>query len=124
MLGRFIYGQCSLAEAFWKFSVIGLGISAFIARLFMTLLKQKVGYQTHYIKAVFDNFSILSMNPWAFAWICFYTASFLAVIAYSGICIAGMWSAYKEYEKSKVLAFICMLIVWGEIYWAITTSIY
>ncbi len=124
MLGRFIHGQCSLAEAFWKFSVAGLAVSAFITRLFMILLKQTVGYQTHYLQAVWNNLSILSMNARAFAWICFYTASFLALIAYSGICLAGMWNTYKEYEKSKVLAFICMAIVWGMIYYAVKTSLY
>lgn len=124
MLGRFIYGQCSLSEAFWKFSVLGMIIAAFITRVLMILLKQTVGYNTHYLKAVFDNISILSMNPWAFAWLCFYTASFLALIGYAGVCVVGMWHTYKEYEKSKVLAFICMAIVWGIIYYAVKSSIY
>lgn len=124
MLGRFIYGKCSLAEAFWKFSVLGLAVAAFITRFFMILLKQTVGYNTQYLQAVWNNLSILSMNAWAFAWVCFYTASFLALIGYVGICVAGMWNTYKEYEKSKILAFICMAIVWGIGYYAVKTSIY
>lgn len=124
MLGRFIYGQCSLAEAFWKYSVIGLAVSAFVTRLFMLLLKQTVGYNTHYLQVVWNNISILSMNSSAVAWICFYTVSFLALVAYSGICVVGMWNKFKEYEKSKTLAFICMVLVFGEIYYAIKTSLY
>lgn len=124
MLGRFIYGQCSLSEAFWKFSVLGMAAAAFITRILMILLKQTVGYNTRYLNAVWDNISILSMNPWAFAWLCFYTAAFLALLGYSGVCILGMWRTYKEYEKSKILAFICMTIVWGIIYFAVKSSIY
>lgn len=124
MLGRFIYGQCSLAEAFWKFSVIGLAVAAFVSRLFMILLKQTVGYNTHYLQAVWNNLSILSMNAGAFAWVCFYTASFLALIAYAGVCVVGMWNTYKEYEKSKVLAFICMAVVWAIIYYSVKAAIY
>ena len=35
MFGRFFYGQCSLAEAFWKFSFLGLAVSGFVTRLLM-----------------------------------------------------------------------------------------
>lgn len=124
MLGRFIYGQCSLVEAFWKFSVLGLAVSGFIARLLMIALKQSVGYNTRFLRALIDNISILSMNPTAFTWLCFYIAAFLAVIGYSVICIIGMWNTYKEYEKSKILAFICMALVWVMIYFVIRFSVY
>lgn len=124
MLERFIHGQCSLSEAFWKFSVLGMSIIAFITRALMLQLKFTVGYNTKYLSAVWNNLSILSMNPQALVWLCCYTVAFLTLIGYSGICLISMWRTYKEYEKSKILAFICMVLVWGIIYYAIKTSIY
>ena len=124
MFERFFHGKCSLSEAFWKYCVFGLFCSAGITRMLMIGLKQTVGYDANYIRVVLKNISILSMNSNAFAWMCFYTASFLAVIVYSIITILGMYNTYKEYEKSKVLAIICMLITWIFIYSAVTTSLY
>ena len=48
MFGRFFYGQCSLAEAFWKFSFLGLAVSGFVTRLLMIFLKQSAGYEQHF----------------------------------------------------------------------------
>ena len=124
MFGRFFHGQCSLSEAFWKYSFLGLFCITGITRILMIGLKQTVGYDVNYLRAVWDNISILSMNSNAFAWMCFYTASFLAVIVYSVICIVGMYNTYKEYEKSKALAIIAMLFVWGIIFASIILSMY
>ena len=124
MFERFFHGKCSLSEAFWKYCVFGLFCAAGISRLLMIGLKQTVGYDTNYLRVVWQNLSILSMNSNAFAWMCFYTASFLAVIVYSIICIIGMYKTYKEYEKSKVLAIICMFLNFGLIYIAVKTSMY
>ncbi len=124
MFERFFHGKCSLSEAFWKYCVFGLFCSAGITRMLMIGLKQTVGYDANYIRVVLKNISILSMNSNAFAWMCFYTASFLAVIVYSIITILGMYNTYKEYEKSKVLAIICMFLNFGLIYIAIKTSMY
>lgn len=124
MFGKFFYGQCSLAEAFWKFSFLGLVAGGFVARLLRILLKQTVNYEPSYLRVLLQNISLLSMNPTAFMWLCFYTAAFLAVVVYSVVCIGGMWNTYKEYEKSKVLAFISMVLVWGMVYLAIRTSMY
>ena len=124
MFGRFFYGQCSLSEAFWKFSFLGLGISGFVTRLLMIFLKQSTGYETQYLKVLWNNISLLSMNPVAFTWLCFYSAAFIAVLVYSIVCIIGMWNTYKEYEKSKVLAFIGMILVWIMIYFTVKFSIY
>lgn len=76
MFGRFFYGQCSLAEAFWKFSFLGLAVSGFVTRLLMIFLKQSAGYETRYLQVLWNNISLLSMNPAAFTWLCFYTAAF------------------------------------------------
>ncbi|MBR5599006.1 MAG: hypothetical protein IKW39_03100 [Alphaproteobacteria bacterium] len=124
MFGRFFHGQCSLREAFWKFCVLGLFACSGVSRILMTGLKQSVGYDANFLRVVLNNISILSMNSNAFAWMCFYIASFLGLIVYSLICVIGMWNTYKEYEKSKVLAIICMVLSWGLIYLAIKTSIY
>ncbi len=124
MFGKFVYGQYSLAEAFWKFSVLGLFASSFIARALMIFLKQSAGYETRFLQIVWNNISLLSMNPTTFIWLCFYIAAFLGVATYSIVCIIGMWNTYKEYEKSKVLAFICMILVWIMVYFAIKYSIY
>ncbi len=124
MFGRFFYGQCSLSEAFWKFSFLGLTVSGFVSRLLMIFLKQTVGYETRFLTVLWNNISLLSMNPAAFIWLCFYIASFLAVITYSIVCIIGMWNTYKEYEKSKILAFISMMLVWVMIYFAVKYSMY
>ena len=107
MFGRFIYGQCSLTEAFWKFSILGL-----------------LGYEIRFLQVLMHNISLLSMNAAAFAWLCFYIAAFLATITYSIVCIIGMWNTYKEYEKSKILAIICMLLVLVMIYFTVSQSIY
>ena len=64
------------------------------------------------------------MNPATFTWLCFYTAAFLGTLTYCVVCIIGMWNTYKEYEKSKVLAIICMMIVWALVYFAIKYSMY
>ena len=110
MFERFFHGKCSLSEAFWKYCIFGLFCTAGVSRLLMTGLKQTVGYNTNFLSVFFQNISILSMNPNACAWMCFYIASFLAVIAYSVISIIGLYNTYREYEKSKILAIICMLL--------------
>ena len=61
MFGRFFYGQCSLAEAFWKFSFLGLAVSGFVTRLLMIFLKQSAGYETRYLQVLWNNISLLSM---------------------------------------------------------------
>lgn len=124
MFGKFAYGQYSLAIAFWKFSVLGLIASSFVTRLLMIFLKQSVGYETRFLQVVLNNISLLSMNPATFTWLCFYIAAFLGTLAYCIVCIIGMWNTYKEYEKSKVLAIICMMIVWVLVYFAIKYSMY
>ena len=124
MFGRFFYGQCSLSEAFWKFSVLGLTASGFVTRLLMIMLKQTVNYEPRFLSVLINNISLLSMNNSAFIWLCFYIASFACVVVYSIICLGGMWKTFKEYEKSKTLAFICNMLVWIMIYFAIKYSIY
>ncbi len=124
MLGRFIYGQCSLSEAFWKFSFLGLAIIGFLARILMTMLKQTMNYDTNFFRVVINSLSFIQMNTGAMAILAFYVASFIALIIYSGICITGMWRTYKEYDKSKTLAVICMMIVWVMIFFAVKYAIY
>lgn len=124
MFGRFFYGQCSLSEAFWKFSVLGLTAAGFLARILMTLLKQTVNYDPSFLRVLVNNLSFLHMNTSALPLLCFYIAAFLALIVYAVVCIIGMWNTYKEYEKSKILALICMLAVIGISYFYITKAIY
>lgn len=124
MFGRFFYGQCSLREAFWKFSVLGLLVIGALAKLSMILLKQTVNYDTRFFRILLNNLSILHMNTTTVLWLCLYVTSFLALIAYSCLCVAAMWNTYKEYEKSKILAFICLSLVCITAYFAIKTSIY
>lgn len=124
MLGRFIYGQCSLSEAFWKFSFLGLAITGFLARILMTMLKQTMNYDTNFFRVVINSLSFIQMNTGAMALLAFYVAAFLTLIAYSIICIIGMWKTYKEYDKSKTLAVISMMIVWVMIYFAVKYAIY
>lgn len=124
MLGRFIYGQCSLSEAFWKFSFLGLAIVGFLARILMTMLKQTMNYDTNFFRVVINSLSFIQMNTTATALLAFYVASFITLIIYSGICVVGMWKTYKEYDKSKTLAVICMMIVWVMIFFAIKYAIY
>lgn len=124
MFGRFFYGQCSLAEAFWKFSFLGLAVSGFVSRLLM-IIPEAVGRIRNPLSAG----SMEQHFPSEHESGCFYLAvllyrSILAVLTYSVVCIVGMWNTYKEYEKSKVLAFICMLLVWVMVYFAVKFSIY
>lgn len=124
MFGRFFYGQCSLREAFWKFSILGLFVTGALARLSMILLKQTVNYDPRFFRILIRNLSILHMNTTTVVWLCLYIATFLALVAYSLLCVAGMWNTYKEYEKSKILALICLFLVCITAYFAIKTSIY
>ena len=124
MFGKFFYGQYSLSEAFWKWSVLGLFVLGGASRLFMILLKQTVNYDPNFIRVAINSLSFIQMNSTALVWFCFYVASFLASIAYSVICIGGMYNTYREYEKSKFLAAICMMIVWVIIYFAVSSAIY
>jgi len=124
MFGKFFYGQYSLSEAFWKWSVLGLFFLGGISRLLMIMLKQTVNYDPNFVRVAINSLSFIQMNSTALMWFCFYVASFLATIIYSIICIGGMYNTYREYEKSKVLAFICMMIVWVIIYFAISSIIY
>ncbi len=124
MFERFFHGKCSLSEAFWKYCVFGLFCISGLSRLLMIGLKQTVGYNTNFLSVFIKNISILTMNSNAFAWMCFYTASFLAVIVYSIITVISMYRTYQEYEKSKILAVICMFLNFGLIYIAVKTSMY
>lgn len=124
MLDRFYKGKCSLAEAFWKYSILGLTIGGFIVRFLMTRLKQSVGYDLNFFNNLLNNLIYYRTNTTVMFWLFVYRVGFVALLIYSGICIGGMWKTYKEYEKSKVLAIICMLITWMFIYTAIKTSLY
>lgn len=124
MFGKFFYGQCSLAEAFWKFSFLGLVACGFVARLLRILLKQTANYESSYLKLLWNSISLRGGNSATLMWLCFYTAAFLVTVIYSVVCVGGMWNTCKEYEKSKILAFISMILVWGMVYLAIKYSIY
>ena len=124
MLGNFIYGKCSLSEAFWKYSFLGLTIAGFLSRILMTMLKQTMNYDTNFFRVVINSLSFIQMNTSALAFLAFYIASFIALLVYSIICIVGMWRTYKEYDKSKTLAFICMMIVWVMVYFAVKYALY
>lgn len=124
MLDRFYKGKCSLAEAFWKYSILGLTVGGFIVRFLMIRLKQSVGYDANFFNNILNNLIYYRTNTTVMFWLFVYCVGFVALLIYSGICIGGMWKTYKEYEKSKVLAIICMLITWIFIYSAITTSLY
>ncbi len=124
MFGRFIYGQCSLSEAFWKFSVLGLFVISGLCRVLMILLKQTVNYDPNFFRVLINNLSLISMNPTALAFLAFYIASFLALLVYCFICVIGMWNTYKEYNKSKTLAIISTLLVIVLAGFAVKYSIY
>jgi hypothetical protein len=124
MLDRFYKGKCSLAEAFWKYSILGLTVGGFIVRFLMIRLKQTVGYDMNFFRNIIDNLIYYRINTSVMFWLFTYCVGFVALIIYSGICIKGMWLTYKEYDKSKTLAIICMLISWTFIYKAISYSLY
>lgn len=124
MFGKFFYGELSLSEAFWKFCVLGLAISGFLARLFMTLLKQSMNYDTNFLRVAVSSVSFIHSNVRAMTYFACYSAAFIALIVYTIICLIGMWRTYKGYDKSKTLAAICMMIVWILAYFAVRYSIY
>lgn len=124
MLGRFFYGQCSLSEAFWKFSVLGLTVLGFLTNLFHIKLMQSVNYDKSFLSVAISSFSFVHDNATTLPYFCCYTALFLTLIAYSAICIIGMWKTYKNYEKSKFLALICFALVLGLVYFFVKRSIY
>ena len=124
MLGNFFYGRCSLHVAFWKYSVLGLFVSGGLCRLLMTLLKQKVNYNPNFLQVAINSLSFIQQNTAALAYVAFYIASFIALVVYAVICILGMWNTYKEYDKSKLLALICVFIVAGLAGFAIKYALY
>ena len=124
MLGRFFYGQCSLSEAFWKYSFLGILCLGFISRILMIMLQQTMGYDPNFIRVVINCLSFIQQNTAGLAFLAFYIASFLALIIYCIICICGMWNTYKEYDKSKTLAMICVLLIVTMSFFAIKFSWY
>ena len=124
MLGRFFYGQCGLAEAFWKYSVLGLTALGFLSRLFRNLLMQSVNYDRNFLSVAISSFSFVNKSSTTLPYFCCYVALFLALVAYAAICIIGMWKTFKSYEKSKFLALICFTIVLGIVYFFIKNAIY
>ena len=124
MFGKFFYGQLSLREAFWKFSVLGLTALGFLAVIFKRILMQTVNYEQNFLRVATNALSFVKDSSTSMAIFAVYIASFIALIIYSIICIGGMWNTYKEYDKSKTLAAICMLLVWVMIFFAVKYAIY
>lgn len=124
MFGKFFYGQLSLHEAFWKFAVLGLAALGFIAVIFKRILMQTVNYEQNFIKVAMNAMSFVKDSSTSMAILALYIASFIALIIYSIICVGGMWNTYKEYDKSKTLAGICMIIVWVMVFFAVKYAIY
>lgn len=124
MFGKFFYGELSLSQAFWKFCILGLTVCGFLSRIFMILLKQTMNYDPNFFRVAISSLSFIHSNVRAMTYFACYSASFIALLIYSLICIIGMWRTYKEYDKSKTLAVICMMVVWVIVFFAIKTSIY
>lgn len=124
MLRNFFYGQLSLRQAFWQLSVLGITVLGFISRLLMIQLKQRMNYDTNFIRVATKSLSLLRMDSVSLAFFCFYVASFLGLIIYSGLCIGGMWNTYKEYDKSKTLALLCFFAVFTLAAYMIKSAVY
>ena len=124
MFGKFFYGQLSLHEAFWKYSVLGLTSLGFLAIIFKRMLMQMVNYEQNFIRVAINSLSFVKDSSTSMLVFAFYVATFCALVVYSFICIGGMWNTYKEYDKSKTLAGICMLIVWAIVFFAVKNAIY
>ena len=124
MLRNFFYGQLPLRQAFWQLSVLGLTILGFISRLLMIQLKQRMNYDTNFIQVALKSLSFVRMDTISLAVFSFYVAAFLGLIAYSILCIGGMWNTYKEYDKSKTLALICLFVVFILAAYMIKSAIY
>ncbi|MBR2274199.1 MAG: hypothetical protein IJ864_05190 [Alphaproteobacteria bacterium] len=124
MFGNFFYGKLSLRESFWKFCILGITVLGFLSRLFMTQLKQVMNYDTNFIRVAIKSLSLIQMNTTAMALFSFYLATLLALMAYSIMCIGAMWNTYKEYDKSKTLALICLIIVCCLSYTMIRYALY
>jgi hypothetical protein len=124
MFSRFYDGKCSLSETFWRYSVLGLTVLGFVSRFLMINLKQHVNYDVNFFRMLWRNLSVIRDSSANFVWLFLYVVSFLAVVVYSLMCVTAMWRVYKDYEKSKILAFICMALVWAMVYFAVRTSMY
>lgn len=124
MFGKFFYGQLSLKEAFWKFSVLGLTALGFLAVIFKRMLMQSVNYEQNFIKVVMSSMSFIRDNTTSMTFLAIYVAAFAALVVYSIICLGGMWNTYKEYDKSKTLAGICLLLICTLVFFAIKYAIY
>ena len=124
MFGKFFYGQVSLREAFWKFSVLGLTALSFLTIIFKRILTQTVNYEQNFLKVAASALSFVKDSSTSMVIFAVYIASFAALIIYSIICVGGMWNTYKEYDKSKTLAAICMILVWVMVFFSVKYAIY
>lgn len=124
MLNRFYKGKCSLAEAFWKYSILSLTIGGFIVRFLMIRLKQSVGYDMNFFHNILRNLLHYRTDTTVMFWLFCYVVGFVALLILCYICIVGIYKTYQEYEKSKFLAIICIILVLLMEYWAISTSLY
>ena len=124
MLKNFFYVQLSLRQAFCQLSILGLTVLGFVSRLLMIQLKQRMNYDTNFFQVALKSLSFIRMDTISLALFSFYVASFLGLIVYSFLCIGGMWNTYKEYDKSKTLALICLFIVFTLSVYMIKSAIY
>lgn len=123
MLDRLLKTKSSLSETFWLYSVLGITICGFIVRFIMIKFKQTVGY-IDFFEHFFRNIAYYRTDTGVIALLLLYGTCLAGLILYCGICLRTLYFNYKEYEKSKILAMLCIFIVLIISYTAIKTSLY
>ena len=84
----------------------------------------RCNYDKNFLSVAISSFSFVHNNSATLPYFCCYVALFLTLVAYSAICVIGMWKTYKNYEKSKFLALICFALVLGMVYFFIKNAVY
>jgi hypothetical protein len=123
MFDRLLKGKTSLSETFWQYSVLGITICGFIVRFLMIKFKQTVGY-IDFFEHFLRNLARYRTDTWTIAMLLLYGACFAGLLLYCGMCIRAMYLNYKDYEKSKILAMICLFLTLIISYIAIKSSLY
>ena len=89
----------------------------------MIKFKQTVGY-IDFFEHFLRNLARYRTDTWTIAMLLLYGACFAGLLLYCGMCIRAMYLNYKDYEKSKILAMICLFLTLIISYIAIKSSLY
>ena len=118
MYKKFLAGELSLGETFWKFGVLGCLICYFIVRVCGHVLAPQLHgrsifvFLTHYYNPLRDGSDIL------LSVVCYLT-SLVIFFVYLFSVILGVWRSSAEYDKSALLKYLARIVVLLALYFSL-----